>query len=53
MGKEHKHMDCIKSRGAQAENQVDIFFPVDGYHAILNKANKKMETNRPQMNYDN
>ena len=42
----------IKSKTAQAESQEVISFPADGHRAILNKADKKLKTDRKRTNND-
>ena len=40
MGKKHNTKDGIEYNAANVVIQEDSSFPVDGHHAILNKANK-------------
>ena len=52
MGKEQMQFRQHKVKTARAESQEDSFFPADGHQTILNKINKKSETNRKRTDTD-
>ena len=47
------NQDGTKTKTAQAKSRGDSSFPTDGHKAILNKLNRKLNTNRKRTNIDN